>query len=184
MTRKTRKTTARYLENAALGHLGRFATSAENLRRVLTRRVERSARFHGTDRAEGAVMVGELIARFTGAGLLDDDAYAHAQAQSLHRRGASARMIGHRLRRKGVAAEVVEAAIEALSDDAFDLELEAAVNLARRRRLGPYRTAGTRVQWREKDLAALSRAGFSFAIARRIVEAETADELAAEASGE
>ena len=72
--RPPRKATPRYLENAALHYLERFATSAENLRRVLMRKVDRSARAHGTDPDEGAAAVEALIERFVRAGLLDDDA--------------------------------------------------------------------------------------------------------------
>jgi regulatory protein len=50
--------------------------------------------------------------------------------------------------------------------------MAAAHALARRKRLGPYRT-GDRAAFREKDLAAFARAGFGFAIARRIVDEVT-----------
>ena len=72
MTRKPRKATPQSLHNAALFYLERFSTSAENLRRVMIRRVERSVRIHETDRAEGLAAVDELIARFRKSGLLDD----------------------------------------------------------------------------------------------------------------
>src|SRR5260221_2357745 len=79
--------TAERLEASALFYLQRFASSAENLRRVLERRVERSARQHGTDRAQGREAVAALVLRLQAGGLLDDRLYAHAQAASPHRRG-------------------------------------------------------------------------------------------------
>ena len=48
---------------------------------------------------------------------------------------------------------------------------QAAHALARRRKLGPYRP-GERSAYREKDLAALARAGFSFGIAREVIDGE------------
>lgn len=48
--RPTPPLTAEALENAALVYLARYQTSAENLRRVLARRVERAARVGGADR--------------------------------------------------------------------------------------------------------------------------------------
>ena len=80
--RGPRKATAKHLENAALHYLARFATSAENLRRVLTRKVDRSARIHGTDRAEGRAHVESLIRRFAASGLVDD--LAHPPARGPH----------------------------------------------------------------------------------------------------
>ncbi|MCH7864515.1 MAG: RecX family transcriptional regulator, partial [Proteobacteria bacterium] len=136
--RTPRKATPKYLDNAALHYLSRFATSAENLRRVMMRKVDRSARFHGTDAAEGRAHVEDMIRRFERSGLLDDAAYARARAESLHRRGNSARMIRGKLRQKGVARDVIDLGLEALGEDAAATELAAAAAYARRRRFGPY----------------------------------------------
>ncbi len=176
-----RKATAKHLENAALYYLQRFATSAENLKRVLMRKVDRSAHYHGTDAEEGRAHVDDLIERFKSAGLLDDAAYARARAESLHRRGNSARMIRGKLRQKGVADEDIENALDARGEDGgedgADAEIEAAVNYARRRRLGPYFTGKVSDDTREKQLAALARAGFSYDVARQVIEAESVDDI-------
>jgi len=177
LTRKPRKATPQSLHNAALFYLERFSTSAENLRRVLIRRVERSARIHETDRAEGIAIVDELIARFRKSGLLDDRVYAAARAKTLRRRGMPSRGIRARLRQKGVGKEDADAGLAAADENAGDPDLAAAVTFARRRRLGPFRAAGGRQETGEKDLAILARAGFSYDVARRIVVATTPEEL-------
>jgi regulatory protein len=51
------------------------------------------------------------------------------------------------------------------------------VTLARRRRLGPYRPEADREARREKDLAALARAGFGYDIARTVIEASDIEAL-------
>ena len=177
MARRPRKVTSRSLENAALYYLQRFSTSAENLRRVLMRRVERSAQAHGTDRAEGSALVDALISRFRGSGLLDDRAYAEAQVATLRRRGMPSRVIRARLRRKGVAEDDVDAGLTAIDEHADEPDFAAAVNFARRRRLGPFRPEEDRPGSGDKDLAVLARAGFSYDVARRILAAKTPEEL-------
>ncbi|MCW5698248.1 MAG: RecX family transcriptional regulator [Rhodospirillales bacterium] len=176
-TRKPRKITAQSLENAALFYVQRFATSAENLRRVLMRRVERSARVHDTDREEGAAIVDGLIDRYRRSGLLDDGGYAEARVGTLHRRGVPTQGIRTRLRQKGVGEDHIETALSKLADEVDDTDLAAAVNLARRRRLGPFRPPAQRADMRDRDLASLGRAGFSWDLARRIVDAESVDDL-------
>lgn len=167
------------LERAALAYLERFAASAASLRRVLMRRVERSAAAHGTDRDEAAGWVEALIGRYRSAGLLDDAAFARARAETLHRRGASVRAIRERLAGKGVGAEETEAALAALSDTVDGSpDLAAAAAFARRRRLGPYRPAAARAEHRQRDLAALGRAGFAYEIARRVIDAATPEVIA------
>ncbi|MCC6471345.1 MAG: RecX family transcriptional regulator [Alphaproteobacteria bacterium] len=160
------------LERAALAYLERFASSAENLRRVLMRRVDRSARLHGTDRGEGAGWVDALVERYRRSGLLDDRVYAEAATRSLRRRGGSARMVKMKLKAKGVDADTVDAALEAASEGDADSELKAAQAYARRRRLGPHAPPATRKERRMRDLAALARAGFSYDTARRVVDGE------------
>lgn len=174
------------LEKSALAYLERYASSAAHLRRVLMRRVDRSARAHGTDRAEGAAHVDALIARYRSAGLLDDARFAEGRIVSLRRQGASARKIKAALKVKGVADAVIDGALgdhaaRAGRAGAAD-DLAAALALARRRRLGPYRMAD-RAENRERDLAALGRAGFSYETARRVVAAADVDELEAEIGG-
>ena len=179
--RTPRRATPKSLENAALYHLARFASSAENLRRVLMRRVERSARFHETSIEEGAAAVAEIVTRFVASGLIDDAAYAEGRALGLFRRGASGRKIRFALAQKGVGAVDIEAALASLANQSGDPELAAALNLARRRRLGPYGAPGDRQDRRRKDLAVLARAGFGYSIARRVIEAGSVADLEEEA---
>lgn len=178
-----RPATPERLEKAALHYLERYATSAENLRRVLMRRVHRSAQLHDTDPDIGAEAITDLITRYRRAGLLDDVGYATGRAGSLHRQGKSARYIRGSLAAKGVAAEDIDRALDALGEEigAVDGDLVAAVNYARRRRIGPWRRAD-RETYRDRDLAALGRQGFGYDIARKVIEADDTDSLEQEAT--
>lgn len=177
--RPVRKVTAQYLENAALYYLGRFSASSGHLRQLLVRRVDRSAKAHDTDPVQGREMVDKLIARFLSSGLLDDAAYATGKARSLRRRGASRNVIAQKLRAKRVAPDQIAGAVGAADADAIedgeDAELLAAWRLARRKKIGPYRAATARAELRMKDLAALARGGFSYDVARRVVDGDAAD---------
>jgi len=184
--RLPRRITPAYLENAALHYLQRFATSSANLRRVLMRKVQRAAEAHGDDPAEGAALVEALVARYQAAGLLDDRQYAAAKAASLQRRGTSSRAIRERLAVKGVDRDLISETVDRLHDEEGG-DLAAAAAFARRRRLGPFRPAAGRsgggaddaAARRNKELAAMARAGFAFDIARRVLAC--ADEEAVEA---
>lgn len=175
-----KKATAQYLENAALYYLGRFSASSGHLRRLLVQRVDRSAKAHGTDPVAGRDMVDKLIARFLSSGLLDDAAFAAGKARSLRRRGASRSVIAQKLRAKSVAPDRIDDAVNAADRDAIedgeDAELNAAWRLARRKRVGPYRKKqADRAELRAKDMAALARGGFSYDVARRVIDADIKD---------
>ncbi len=177
--RLPRQATASYLENAALHYLERFSSSSANLRRVLMRKVARSARTHGTDPAEGAGLVEAIIVRYLQSGLLDDAAYAAQKAASLRRRGTSRYGIRGKLAVKGVDAELIDAALQRLDDEQGSGDLVAACAQVRRRRLGAYRPKEEQAAHRRKDLAALARAGFSLDVARRVLAATDVDALEA-----
>ncbi|HEU0071410.1 MAG TPA: regulatory protein RecX [Alphaproteobacteria bacterium] len=174
-----KKATAQYLENAALFYLGRFSASSGHLRRLLVQRVDRSAKAHGTDPVAGRDMVDKLIARFLSSGLLDDAAFAAGKARSLRRRGASRSVIAQKLRAKSVTADRIDDAVQTADRDAIedgeDAELNAAWRLARRKRVGPYRKQADRAELRTKDMAALARGGFSYDVARRVIDADIED---------
>ena len=168
--------TGERLEAAALRYLERYAASARHLERLLLNKVRRSAEAHGTDAEAGAAFVRGLVDRLQGSGILDDRRYAEGKAQSLRRKGGSARAIRAALAVKGVARETVETALITADEESVGAEadLAAARRFAERRRLGPWR-AKDRAAHRLKDLAALGRAGFSYDVARRVIDGEAED---------
>jgi regulatory protein len=179
-----KKATPDYLEKAALHYLERYASSRANLRRVLMGKVERSARFHGTDREEGAQAVEQLLDRLARAGYLDDTAYARGRAIGLHRAGHSTTAIRMKLRQKGVDDDTAAQALETLQEEAETPELAAALRYARKRRLGPYRQEAQRQANAERDMAALARKGFSLDLARQVVLSDDLETLEQEAGAQ
>jgi regulatory protein len=161
-----------YLQRAALAYLERYASSSENLRRVLRRKLAR--RLRGSDKEVGdqslSRLIDEVVAQCIRGKLVDDTLYASGKVGSLRRKGGSARSIEARLAAKGVDRATI-ATVLAEDGDPAEAEWLAAHARARRRRIGPYRT-GDRAAFRDKDMGALMRAGFAFDVARRIVDGD------------
>lgn len=159
------------LRDAALAHLARYAATEAGLTRVLQRRIDRWARAAEAqgerdsvaEQASAAMAQARaVVARLAEAGAVSDAVFAASRARTLVRAGRSRRAVTAHLAAKGVA---VELAREAVPDDA-ETELAAALTLARRRRLGPFRAGEAADEaMRRKELAALARAGFSQAVA-------------------
>jgi regulatory protein len=163
----SRPVTRQWLENATQFYLGRYASSSDNLRRVLIRKAQkRVGPGIGLSEADHA-LIAETVQRAASSGLIDDRRYAESRVASLMRKGLSAARTRLALRGKGVPTEIAAAAIDAAAPD--DLAL------AQRRRFGPYRTdtparepeAGSHRLNRE--LAAMLRAGFSHAVAKAVL---------------
>ena len=166
-----KKITGSYLENAALYYLQRYASSTENFRRVMMRKIERSCRHHGDTAADFAPVVEDLIARYVATGLLNDETFARARAATLRRQGRSRQAIQAKMAAKGLPPAAIAAALATVDEDAPDAELHAAQKLAQKKKLGPWRTRPvTDPKDLQKEMAAMARAGFSYDIARRVLE--------------
>jgi regulatory protein len=66
---------------------------------------------------------------------------------------------------------------EELDTNPAKREWLAAVALARRRRLGPFRPAKDRKDRRIRDLAAMARSGFAYDVAKKVIDAASPDAL-------
>ncbi len=127
-------------------------------------------------------MLDQLISRFNDLGLLNDESYARGMVTSLRRSGCSTRLIHARLRQKGLTPEHIKEALAQLDEEentsADQSELKAALRLARRKRIGPFHTGNTDEKTYEKSLAKLARAGFSYDIAKKVMDMEEIPEEA------
>ncbi len=141
------------------------------------RRVLKSALHHETDVEEGRRWIDDVVTKLQNTGYLDDRQYAETRIHSLYARGLSLRAIRMKLSHKGVPVDIVKEALEMLSEESKNPELQAAIITARRRKLGPYRIRGDRQEKREKDLASLAQGGFRYDVALTVVDSATIEEL-------
>lgn len=177
--KQPRKISAQYLENAALYYLQRYATSAENFRRVMSRKIKRSCTFHDVPPEPFYPVLEDMIARYISAGLLNDKGFAEAKTASLRRQGKSRQAILAKLQAKGLAKADIEQAIVITDEEkGDDAELLAARTLARRKKLGSWRTKPMMdpVKDRQKEMAAMARAGFSYEVSRQVLDFSEEDE--------
>lgn len=173
--KRKRQLTSRSLRNQALAYLARYAASRRRVERFLGRRLDRAEAEEraAIEREEIAALLDDLER----LGLIDDQAFAETKARSLARRGLSSRAIRARLGDEGIDADTAQAALATLAlDEELGDEEARAWQYCRKRRIGPYRPSAERTANRERDMAALGRRGFSFDIARRIVDASDAGE--------
>ena len=167
-TRRTPKPLDRTrLNDLALAYVARFATSAGKLRAYLGRKL----RERGWD-GEGEPDIEGLVERFVDKNYVDDRGFGRMKASGLLARGYGARRVDDTLRSAGIE--------ESLRDELAPAEREArqaAIALARRRRFGPFGIGGDdeaveeRHKRREKQLAAMVRAGHTCAHAQAVLSA-------------
>ncbi len=168
------------LQELALAYVARFATTAAKLESYLSRKIrERGWNNDGGELTDSRPDLREISARFVEMGYIDDEAYARSRSGGLLRRGFGPRRVSQDLYAAGIDEQIRtdiapgEAAIRA-----------AALAMARKRRFGPFAVEAPDRERKQKQIAAMLRAGHGFDTVRAIMDARSdaaAEEWAAEA---
>lgn len=153
------------LGELALAYVSRFATSRARLERYLVRKLKERG-WDGEGEPAGAASASAQ--RMVELGYVDDRAFAASRARSLGARGMGPRRLAADLAASGIAEDD-------RADAAIDEEA-SALAFARRKRIGPFALEPADRPQREKQLAAMARAGHRLALARRIVDSAPGDD--------
>ena len=155
------------MKNIGLYYLKRFESSVENLRSVLQKRVNQYAKENPEfNKQEAYQWVENVLAEFEKLHYLDDERFTEIKVRHYLAVGKPARYIQNKLREKGVA----NAQIDEMLDDFGYNQQEMALKLAKRKKIGPFRpNEEARKLNRQKDMAALIRAGFDYDVVAEIM---------------
>lgn len=172
--RLAKKITLQRLKNIGLYYLKRFESSVENLRSVLQKRVNQYTKENPDfNKQEAYQWVEDVLTEFEKLHYLDDKRFTEIKVRSYLAAGKPARYIQNKLREKGIA----NAQIEDMLDDFGYNPQEMALKLAKRKKIGPFRPdEESRKINRQKDMAALIRAGFDYDVVAEIMGADFIDD--------
>ena len=149
------------LERLALRYVERYATTRYKLNAYLTRKIRE--RGWGGEGEPDAARIAERMAEL---GYVDDAGFAEARISALSRRGYGARRVHPALRHAGIETDLSEALAPEI-----DAEAQAsALAWARRRRVGPWAREAADPRLRERQAAAMMRAGHAPQLAWKIVK--------------
>jgi len=156
------------LDELALTYVGRFATTKAKLGAYLARKL-RERGWAG----ERPPDTEKIVERLASLGYVDDAQYALSKARSLTGRGYGPRRVSQSLHAAGIGEEEGEAARELAGQES----VEAALRYARRRRIGPFASEAADHAARERDLAAMIRAGHSFGLSKAILSIKPGEQV-------
>jgi regulatory protein len=151
----------------AIRYVERFQTSRSRLMRLLNQKV----RQRGWQEDLPPPDLAAIADRMVELGYVNDAAFAEARTRGLTRRGMGAGRVRSSLAAYGIDRETGDAALE--GHDA----LQAAIDFARRKRLGPFGPPLTDPKLRNRQMGAMARAGHPQALARAILDARTEEDL-------
>ena len=176
--RPPKKITKRYLTNAGLGYLKKFTASSGHFQKVMTRKIDRSCKWHvDQDKEECLKLLNEVTSYFQELGYLNDEAYSKALINSLARKGLSTRMMEQKLREKSISQELIRTRIETYKSEVdaqnsgLSVDQLNALQFIKRKKIGAYRSE-KKEENKNRELSALARAGFSYNVANFALEIE------------
>ena len=152
-------------ERLALRYVERFATSRGKLTAYLNRKLRERGM---TGVVDGAAIAG----RMAELGYVDDRAFAEARAGAMTRRGLGARRVTQDLRHAAIDPDAIAAIVQEVP------AVAAALAYARRRRIGPFASVTPDRAERDRQIAALVRAGHDYRLARAITHTPPGEDFA------
>jgi regulatory protein len=158
------------LERLALRYVERYATTRGRLGQYLKRKI-RERGWEDTVAADPPALAEKLA----GLGYIDDRAFAESRATAMGRRGLGARRVAHALRYAGIEEADAEAVAPVVEADT----IASALAFARRRRIGPYAREAPDPKGRERQVAAMVRAGHAPSLAWTIARMAPGDDAEA-----
>ena len=155
----TRPLTQKRLKNIALFYLEHYEATASKLKSVLLRRAQKSLLGEPVP-TEVHKWVQQIVADCQNLGYVNDMRYADNLVRRLSEQGKSTRFIQQKLGAAGIDEQLIQTVLTPCDD------YESAQIFARKKHLGSdYK----------KDMAKLARAGFSYEIAKKILNKEAID---------
>ncbi|MBV7265092.1 regulatory protein RecX [Erythrobacter ani] len=180
--KKSRPLDESLLRDLALSYAARFATTGSKLEAYLARKIRERGVAEDDDGRSCDLDVPALVSRLIELGYVDDDAYARMKTRDLTSRGYGARRVEQALWAAGVEDTVRE-------DNAPGEYRcrEAAIMLATKRRFGPFGRSAEdedapqdrdeHRKAREKQVAAMLRAGHQYEHVRFILDAANSGDI-------
>ena len=151
----------------AVRYVERFQTSRARLLRLLNQKL----RQRGWQEGLAPPDPGAIADRLVELGYVNDAAFAEARARGLARRGMGAGRVRQAFAAYGIDRDTGETALEGHDP------VSAAIDFARRKRLGPFGPPVTDPKLRNRQMGAMARAGHPQSLARAILAARSEDEL-------
>ncbi len=163
--------TAQRLRDLAIHYTGRYATTEAKLRQYLIRKIRERGIADGQE-----LDPAKVAADCAALGYVNDSLYAESKAAGLGRKGLGQSRIKMSLKAAGISEEIAAPLLDTSQEEA----LLRGLMFAKRKRIGPYGSAGHEPKTVARWWGAMARGGHAPDIIRQIIQLpdpDTADSL-------
>ena len=152
------------IQAKAVWYVERYATSSENLRKYLKRKVRDTHLSLGSEE-----IIQKIINEFKDQKIINDKLFAEGKLRNLILRGWSINKSIYKLKQLGVSEIDIEICLEEMKSENYELDLFAAARLVKKRSIGAFRRVEFNDKVKAKEFGIMSRAGFSYGLSKRLL---------------
>ena len=170
-----KKITLDNLEKSAIKYLEKYLVSEYQLTASLRRKIIKASFFYKTKPEKDFELIKLIINKFKKIGLIDDKKFSENKALIYIEKGYSKKKIIFNLKSKGVSDENIQLGINSLKTTYVNSELFSALIYARKKKFITFEKK--KIDENKKRLLQMSQAGFSYDIAKKIINLNSKKEF-------
>ena len=163
-----KKITLDNLEKSAIKYLEKYFVSEYQLVNMLKRKIIKTSFFFQTKPEDYIHFIEDILTKFKKIGLINDITFSENRALNLAKRGFSKRKILINLKQKGIVDRIANQGINNLKKFFFNFELASGLIYAKKKKIVSFNKKKG-FEESKKSLIQMSRAGFTYDIAKKII---------------
>ena len=170
MKKKTpKKITLNNLEKSAIKYLEKYSVSEYQLITMLKKKIIKTSYFYKKTPKKDFDLIKLITNKFKKIGLIDDKKFSENKTLIYMERGFSKKKIIFNLKTKGVSDEYIQEGINNLKTTYVNSELASALIYAKKKKFLTFKKKEKKFNEIKKKLLQMSQAGFSYDIAKKII---------------
>jgi len=164
-----KKITLDNLEKSAIKYLEKYSASEYQLVNMLKRKIIKTCFFYKVKPETNFEFIKLITTKFKKIGLIDDKKFSENKTLTYMERGYSRKKIAFNLKSKGISDENIQHGIKSLDISYVNSELASALIYAKKKKILTFDKNEKDFNKIKKKLLQMSQAGFSYNMAKKII---------------
>ena len=169
--KKNLEATVEEMRNFAFAYIEKYAPSKQQLKTYLLKKYLK-ANIKSVNKSNINDLINAVLEDLEQTKFINDKFYSNSKAKSLIQRGNSINKIRSYLFSKGIKDKYIKSTLDEIIANNDDQDFFSAINVCKKKRIGPARDENNRPLFFKKDIGILARSGFDFETSKRVMDLE------------
>ena len=174
--KKNLEATVEEMRNFAFAYIEKYAPSKQQLKTYLLKKYLK-ANIKSVNKSNINDLINAVLEDLEQTKFINDKFYSNSKAKSLIQRGNSINKIRSYLFSKGIKDKYIKSTLDEIIANNDDQDFFSAINVCKKKRIGPARDENNRPLFFKKDIGILARSGFDFETSKKVMDIDKDDYL-------